>query len=89
MLWFKRYSSMNMVNFAIMLCSQRWKCSYINKYINKYTAKYLNSYKTFLIIKKTQKLINYQFYSVTTCPFLISASKKKTEKHVIRLKFDI
>jgi hypothetical protein len=28
MLWFKRYSSMNMVNFAVMLCSQRWICPY-------------------------------------------------------------
>jgi hypothetical protein len=30
MLWFKRYSSMNMVIFAVMLCLQRWICSYIN-----------------------------------------------------------
>jgi hypothetical protein len=27
MLWFKRYSSMNMVIFDVMLCSQRWICS--------------------------------------------------------------
>jgi hypothetical protein len=26
MLWFKRYNSMNMINFVIMLFSQRWIC---------------------------------------------------------------
>jgi hypothetical protein len=35
MLWFKRYSSMNMVNFALMLCSPRWICSYTKRVLMK------------------------------------------------------